>query len=166
MEELTPQEATSDTTEDSEELERSNCSTTPQTHASIDPIIADLTIAAESNHIHEPMVTFTIQMVQETVTLPPINPATVHRFTDNDNDDDLGGRGGGPPGPGGGGPPQAPGGGGPPQQAHPFSEKFVGNAPIILTGDRSKTEQFLTQWELYWGVNNNNSLMRNTYRLW
>ena len=42
-------------------------------------------------------------------------------------------------------------------------EKFIGNAPIIFTGDRSKTEQFLTQWELYWGVNNNNSLMRNAY---
>ena len=25
-------------------------------------------------------------------------------------------------------------------------------------------EQFLTQWELYWGVNNNNSLMRNAYQ--
>ena len=139
---------------------------------------------------------FTIQMAQETIMLPPINPATGHRFTDdevaihraitpnirdpplgerpmcslcrgnNDNDnDDLGGRGGGLPGPGrGGGGPLLPGGGRLQQQAHPLSKKFVGNTPIIFTGDRSKTEQFLTQWELYWGVNNNNSLMRNAYQ--
>ena len=65
---------------------------------------------------------------------------------------------------GGGGPPPGQGEGRPQQQAHPLSEKFVGNAPIIFTGDRSKTEQFLTQWELYWGVNNKNSLMRNAYQ--
>ena len=162
----------------------------------------DLTITAESIRIHNPMATFTIQTVQETVTLPPINPAIRHRFTDdevaihqaitpdigdppsaerpvhnlrrnnnNNNNNFRGGRGrplgrgGGPPqGPGGGGGlPQGPGGGGIPQLVHPLTEKFVGNAPIIFTGDRSKTEQFLTQWELYWGVNNNNSLMRNAY---
>ena len=201
-EESAQQQAVSDTTEDSEELECSGHSPTPQTHASMDPVITDLAIAAESIHIHEPMAMFTIQMVQETITLPPINPATGHRFTDdeaaihqaiapdigdppsaeipmcnlcrggdNNNNNNFEGRGGGPPrGPGGGGPPQSggggppqQGGGGPPLQAHPLSKKFVGNAPIILTGDRSKTEQFLTQWELYWGVNNNNSLMRNTY---
>ena len=83
---------------------------------------------------------------------------------DDNNDDDFGGRGGGPPGPGGGGgPPQGPGGGGLLQPAHPLLEKFVGNTPIIFTRDRSKMEQFLTQWELYWGVNNNNLLMRNAY---
>ena len=59
-EEVAPLEVESDTTEDSEESERSGCSPTPQTHASTDPIIADLTIAAESIHIHEPMATFTI----------------------------------------------------------------------------------------------------------
>ena len=170
----------------------------------MDPIIADLTITAESIHIHDSMATFTIQAAPETTTLLPINPATGHHFTDDeaaihraiapdigdppsaerpmrnlcrndDDDDNFGGRRGGPPG-GGGGPPQGPpqgggrGGGGPPQgnsglpqQVHPLTEKFVGNAPIIFTGDRGKTEQFLTQWELYWGVNNNNSLMRNAY---
>ena len=167
----------------------------------MDPLITDLTIAAESIHIHDPMAMFTIQMAQETVTLPPINPATGHRFTDNeaaihraiapdigdpplaerpmhnlrrndDNDDDFGRRQGGPPG-GGGGPPLGPGGGGGqpqgpeaggvPQLAHPLMEKFVGNSPIIFTGDRSKMEQLLTQWELYCGVNNNNLLMRNAY---
>ena len=191
-----PPQAESDTTEDSEESERSERSPTPQMHASTDPAVADLTVAAELIHIHDPMATFTIQTAQEVITLPPINPATGHRFMDDEaaihraiapdigdppsaerpmhhlrrNDDDDEGRGGLPGG--GGGPPQGGGGGGGapppghgglPQQAHPLTEKFVGNAPIIFTGDRSKTEQFLTQWELYWGVNNNNSLMRNAY---
>ena len=148
------------------------------------------------------MAMFTIQATQETITLPLINPATGHRFTDDkaaihqaiapdigdppsaerpmdnlrrggddDDDNDYARRAGGPPqGPEGGGPPQGGRGGGPPQgggglpqQAHPLTEKFMGNAPIIFTGDRSKMEKFLTQWELYWGVNNNNSLMRNAY---
>ena len=78
------QQAESDTTKDSEESERSEHSPTPQTHASTDPIIADLTIAAESIRIHDPMATFTIQMAQEAVTLPPINPATGHHFTDDE----------------------------------------------------------------------------------
>ena len=76
--EPTPQQAASDTTEDSEELEHSGHSLTPRTHASTDPVIVDLTIAAKSIHIHEPMATFTIQTAQETVTLPPINPVTGH----------------------------------------------------------------------------------------
>ena len=187
-EELAPQQAPSDTTKDSEESECSGRSPTLQMHASTDLIITDLTIAAESIHIHEPMATFTIQKAQETITLPPINPATGHHFTDdkvaihraiapdirdppsaerpmrnlrrgNDEDDDNFGGGGG------GGPLQGLGGGGPLPQAHPLSKKFVGNTLIIFTGDRSKMEQFLTQWELYWGVNNNNLLMRNAYWL-
>ena len=83
-EELTMQQAMSDTTKDSEESEHSGHSPMPQTHASTDPIITDLTIAAESIHIHEPMATFTVQMAQETITLPPINLATRHCFTDDE----------------------------------------------------------------------------------
>ena len=71
-------------TEDSEESERLERSPTPQTHASTDPIIADLTIAAESIHIHDPMATFTIQVEPATATLLPINPATGHCFTDDE----------------------------------------------------------------------------------
>ena len=44
------------------------------------------------------------------------------------------------------------------------TDKFIGNAPIVFTGDRTKTDKFHTQWELYWGVNNNNTLMRNAYQ--
>ena len=85
--------------------------------------------------------------------------------------------GGGAPGgdalgggiPGGG----APGGGVPPGGFHvaphrPLprvqgTDKFIRNAPIVFMGDRTKTDKFCTQWELYWGVNNNNTLMRNAY---
>jgi hypothetical protein len=91
---------------------------------------------------------------------------------------------GGPPGqgPGGGpfgrGPPggrRPPGGGGPPggfpfpmpqapQPGGHHSDKLVGNPPIIFTGDRSKAEQFITQWQLYKGVNITNVLMCNPYQ--
>ena len=53
-------------------------------HASTDPVIVDLTLTAESIRIHDPMATFTIQAAQETATLLPINPATGHRFTDDE----------------------------------------------------------------------------------
>jgi hypothetical protein len=88
-----------------------------------------------------------------------------------------GGPFGGPPG-GGGGPPGgggSPGGGGPPvgipmpmpqapQPGGHHRDKLVGNPPIIFTGDRSKAEQFITQWQLYKGVNITNALMRNPYQ--
>ncbi|KAH9025153.1 hypothetical protein EDB85DRAFT_2149956 [Lactarius pseudohatsudake] len=70
--------------------------------------------------------------------------------------------GGGPPAGFGGGPP----GGWPPVGGPPVgpvapppggNSKFVGQPPEVFTGDRTKTEEFLTQWELYWGVNNNNT---------
>jgi hypothetical protein len=77
---------------------------------------------------------------------------------------------GGPPGGGfpGGGPP----GGGPPMPA-PIppapvvggrNDKLVGNTPLIFTGDRSRAEEFITQWQLYEGVNITNDLIRNAYQ--
>jgi hypothetical protein len=72
--------------------------------------------------------------------------------------------GGGPPG---GGPP----GGGLPMPIPPApviaggrSDKLVGNTPLIFTGDRARAEEFITQWQLYEGVNITNELMRNTYQ--
>jgi hypothetical protein len=79
--------------------------------------------------------------------------------------------GGGPPGGGfpGGGPP----GGGPPMPA-PIppapvvgggrNDKLVGNTPLIFTGDHSRAEEFITQWQLYEGVNITNDLIRNAYQ--
>jgi hypothetical protein len=80
-----------------------------------------------------------------------------------------GGPGGGPPGrgPPGGGPP----GGGPPMPIPPApaiggvrNDKLVGNTPLIFTGEQSKAEEFIMQWQLYEGVNITNDLMRNTYQ--
>jgi hypothetical protein len=79
--------------------------------------------------------------------------------------------GGGPPGgpfrPPGGGPP----GGGPPAPIPPApavmggrSDKLVGNTPLIFKGERSRAEEFITQWQLYEGVNITNDLMRNAYQ--
>jgi hypothetical protein len=72
--------------------------------------------------------------------------------------------GGGPPG---GGPP----GGGPPMPIPPApiipggrNDKLVGNTPLIFKGDRSRAEEFITQWQLYEGVNITNDLMRNAYQ--
>jgi hypothetical protein len=84
---------------------------------------------------------------------------------------------GGPPGgfPGGGGPPGGgfPGAGGPPAPV-PLppapvvlggrGDKLVGNPPLIFKGDRDKAEEFITQWQLYEGVNITNNLMRNAYQ--
>jgi hypothetical protein len=74
----------------------------------------------------------------------------------------------GPPGgPFGGGPP----GGGPPMPIPPTpiiaggrNDKLVGNTPLIFTGDRARVEEFITQWQLYEGVNITNDLMRNAYQ--
>ena len=84
--------------------------------------------------------------------------------------------GGGPPGggPPGGGPPGGgpPGGGFPggpippilPQQAgHNGSDKLVGNVPIVFTGDRSKSETFMTQWRLYQRANDGTRVMDIPY---
>jgi hypothetical protein len=80
--------------------------------------------------------------------------------------------GGGPPGggpPGGG--PFGPPGGGPPAPIPPApavggirNDKLVGNTPLIFKGERSRAEEFITQWQLYEGVNITNDLMRNAYQ--
>jgi hypothetical protein len=82
--------------------------------------------------------------------------------------------GGGPPPPGGGPPggPFGPPGGGPPMPIPPApvvggggrNDKLVGNTPLIFKGECSKAEEFITQWQLYEGVNITNDLMRNAYQ--
>jgi hypothetical protein len=83
---------------------------------------------------------------------------------------------GGPPGGflGGGGPPGGgfPGGGFPapvPLPPAPIvpgrrGDKLVGNPPLIFKGNRDAAEEFITQWQLYEGVNITNDLMRNAYQ--
>jgi hypothetical protein len=79
-----------------------------------------------------------------------------------------GGPFGGPPG---GGPFGGPPGGGPPAPLPPApviqagrNDKLVGNTPLIFTGECSKAKEFITQWQLYEGVNITNDLMRNAYQ--
>jgi hypothetical protein len=69
---------------------------------------------------------------------------------------------GGPFGPPGGGPPMPI----PPAPVIPGgrNDKLVGNTPLIFKGERSRAEEFITQWQLYKGVNITNDLMRNTYQ--
>ena len=81
-----------------------------------------------------------------------------------------GGSGGGPPGGSGGGPPGG-SGGGPPggagaQQGQALrpSDKFIGREPQIFEGDRSKAEEFITQWNLFVGVNYPNPAIQNPYQ--
>jgi hypothetical protein len=86
-----------------------------------------------------------------------------------------GGPPGGPFGPPGGGPPGGPfgpPGGGPPMPIPPApviggggrNDKLVGNTPLIFKGERNRAEEFITQWQLYEGVNITNDLMRNAYQ--
>ena len=80
-----------------------------------------------------------------------------------------GGLGGGPPGGGGGGPPGGGGGAGSPganlaplpgPDAPRGSDKLIGNPPSVFNGDKTKSEEFSTQWQLYEGVNMTNNQMR------
>jgi len=41
---------------------------------------------------------------------------------------------------------------------------LVGEPPTTFDGDRKKTTLFINEWELYWAVNNDNTLMINPYR--
>ena len=81
------------------------------------------------------------------------------------------GGGGGPPGdagepPGGSGGP--PGGGDPGANEGPLniprpSDRFIGKEPQVFTGDRTKADEFFTQWNLFVGVNFNNPAMTNAF---
>jgi hypothetical protein len=77
-----------------------------------------------------------------------------------------GGRGGGGGGGDGGGGLPALAGPGlfPPHGRAPDTNKFLGSEPETFTGDRTKVESFLTQWELYCGVNANNAAIQNQYQ--
>ncbi len=69
--------------------------------------------------------------------------------------------GGGPPG---AGPPGGGWGPAPVQLPQPQAGKLVGETPSIYDSERKNTQLFINQWELYWGVNNDNPLMINPYR--
>ncbi len=81
-----------------------------------------------------------------------------------------GGLGGGPPGGAGGPPGGGRGGGGPPgggagpgpgQAAG--GAKLIGNPPQIFDGECERTQLFLSQWEIYWGLNYQVDIMAQPY---
>ncbi len=41
--------------------------------------------------------------------------------------------------------------------------KFIGDPPMVFDGTRKNTQMFTNQWDLYWGVNNDNPLLANPY---
>ena len=71
-----------------------------------------------------------------------------------------GGRNGGRGGGGGGNPPPSPAAGG---HAGGGDNKLFGQPPDVFTGDRSKTKEFLTQWELYQNLNHLSNVMGVPY---
>src|ERR1700761_4905143 len=73
---------------------------------------------------------------------------------------DGGGNGGGGGG-GGGNPPAA--GGPPPGNPIGGDHRLFGQPPDVFTGDRTKTKEFLTQWELYYNLNHLTSVMGVPY---
>ena len=60
------------------------------------------------------------------------------------------GGGGGNPGGGGGNPGRGGGGGGNPAPPH---DKLSGQQPTIFEGDHRKSEAFMQEWNIYWGIN-------------
>src|SRR6267142_1188509 len=70
----------------------------------------------------------------------------------------------GPPGGPPGGPPQAAA----PQQAvqvpHGTNEVMEGQSPAIFDGERSKTSQFMTEFQLWWMINNGAEEMNNPFQ--
>ena len=146
-----------------------------------------LAALAESLHIAPMSQTITQQHVEivEAPRFGVIDPSTghmmdpddaaLHRAIGPDQGDPPPGRGGPPFGgaPGGGGPPfggnpgGGGGGGGPPHGQLPpgrgpapqSNNKLIGNAPIVFTGEQDKAESFLTQWDLFVGINLNTDTM-------
>ena len=77
-----------------------------------------------------------------------------------------GGGGGGSGGSGGGGgaPPLGPRGAGHGAPLPPHVDnKLYGQSPDILTGDKQKAREFITQWDFYWSLNFNTAMMRTPY---
>jgi hypothetical protein len=118
---------------------------------------------------------------QDNMTTQTTTESTIHAFLNPPSGGDLTGSGGSQPprgrqpgGPPGGGGPS--GGGGPPSRGgHPLpgqqtsllpppsSGRFIGKEPQTFTGDRTKADEFFTQWNLFVGVNYSNLAMTNAF---
>ncbi len=79
-----------------------------------------------------------------------------------------GGIGGGPPGGaggplGGGGSGRPPGGAPGPGPGQARGHKLMGNPPQVFDGEHERTQLFLSQWEIYWGLNYQVDAMAQPY---
>ena len=153
----------------------------------VSPQTQEIIRLAEILHItNEPMS----QTITAQAQVGTINPITGHMVTDDDvavnraigpdradppSSDRFTRRpyggglpSGGPPGGFSGGPPGGGGAGSPGANLAPLpgpeaprgSDKLIGNPPSIFNGDKTKSEEFSTQWQLYEGVNMTNNQMR------
>jgi hypothetical protein len=95
---------------------------------------------------------------------PPLQPPPRRPGGGGGDGDRNGGGGGGGGGGSGGGLPTPAGPGLFPPHGRAPDTKFLGSKPEVFTGDRTKVESFLTQWELYCGVNANNAAIQNQYQ--
>src|SRR6202453_5030941 len=158
-------------------------------HSIISPQTQELIRLAEILHIDNAPMSQTITAQTQVGTIDPItghmiteDDVAVNRAIGPDRADPpsrgsrrpFGGGlpSGGPPGGGygpPGGPPGGGGGGGSPRVnlaplpgigAPRGSDKLIGNPPTIFNGDKNKSEEFSTQWQLYEGVNMTNNQMR------
>jgi hypothetical protein len=124
-----------------------------------------------------PLPSQDIMMTQTTTEVTGARASAVHTFLNPPSRGDHSGSGGGQPPqgrqrggpPGSGGPPG--GGGQPPhntgQQAQSLpplsSGRFIGKEPQTFKGDRTKADEFFTQWNLFVGINYSNSAMTNAF---
>ena len=102
------------------------------------------------------------------VDVPTFRPPDDDHFLPRRPGGSRHGGGGGDGGGGGGGNPGDPAGA-VPAAAAPIppgqqTDKFIGIAPQVFTGDRTTTEDFLIQWDTYCGANSDNTALANPYR--
>jgi hypothetical protein len=115
---------------------------------------------------------------QDNMTTQTTTESTIHAFLNPSSGGNPTGSGGSQPlrgrqpgGPsGGGGPPSGGGPSGPSSRRQqtssippPSSGRFIGKEPQTFTGDRTKADEFFTQWNLFVGINYSNSAMTNAF---
>src|SRR6201996_9072983 len=145
----------------------------PASRFSDSGIIADENDQAETpDHFADPeevQARATQTQTAPTIRLQPslwAEPSNIQRAAGENPPSGGGGGGGGSGGGGGGGggggnPPAA--GGPPPGNPGGGDHRLFGQPPDVFTGDRTKTKEFLTQWELYYNLNHLSSVMGVPY---
>ena len=152
-----------------EELEYSE---EPASRFSDSGMIADENCQEGIDHFADPEETQVRATQTETATTIRLQPSLWAELSNiqraaGENPSGNGGGGGGSGGSGGGGgdgggnPPAA--GGPPPGNPGGGEHRLFGQPPDVFTGDRTKTKEFLTQWELYYNLTHLTSVMGVPY---